>query len=103
GPSSAASPATVAGSGGIATFGTLPLNPAGSYTIGATSAGLGGATSNPFTVSAAAADHLAFGQQPSNTTAGAAINPAVTVQVLDQFRNLTTSGENVSGGGTGPG
>src|SRR5262249_31477306 len=36
-------------------------------------------------VNAAAADHLVFLQQPTSTTAGAAISPAVTVQILDPF------------------
>ena len=69
----------------------LHLNAAGSYTLSAASTGLTGATSNAFTVNATTADHLAFGQQPTNTTAGAAITPAVTVQVVDQFNNLTAS------------
>ena len=43
------------------------------------------------TVLAGAAAKLLFGQQPTNTARGATITPAVTVQVLDQFANLTTS------------
>lgn len=35
--------------------------------------------------------HLAFGQQPTNTTAGAAISPPLTVRVEDQAGNLVTS------------
>lgn len=35
--------------------------------------------------------HLAFGQQPTNTTAGAGISPPVTVRVEDQAGNLVTS------------
>src|SRR5262249_46648702 len=58
--------------------------------------------SNSFTVTAAAADHLAFVQQPTNTAAGATIT-AVTVQVLDQFNNLTASTANVSVAAVGPG
>jgi hypothetical protein len=53
------------------------------------------------------ADHLLFGQQPVNTAAGQVISPAVTVQVVDQFGNPTTSTTNVTisignnpGGGT---
>ncbi|MGP8052951.1 MAG: kelch repeat-containing protein [Limisphaerales bacterium] len=56
---------------------------------------------------ATAADHLAIGQQPGNTTAGQSISPPVTVQVLDPFGNLTASITNVTvaignnpGGGT---
>jgi hypothetical protein len=39
---------------------------------------------------AAAADHLAFGQQTTNTLTGVAVRPAVTVQVRDRFGNLLT-------------
>jgi hypothetical protein len=49
------------------------------------------AASQKETIVAAAADHLAFGQQPTVTDAGAVIKPAVTVRVLDKFNNLTTS------------
>jgi subtilisin-like proprotein convertase family protein len=38
----------------------------------------------------AAADHLVFGQQPTNTAPGAAISPAVTVRVVDAYNNLLT-------------
>src|SRR2546423_1778280 len=100
---SGTSTTTVAAVGGVATFSNLHLNTAGSYTIGATSGSLTGATSTSFTVSAAAADHLAFLQQPTNTTAGAAISPAVTVQILDQFNNLTGSTANVVVAANGPG
>src|SRR5438874_8828238 len=58
-------------------------------------------------VSAAAANRLAFGQQPSNTVAGTSISPAVTINVQDSFGNTVTSstasvtlaiGTNPSGG-----
>ena len=39
----------------------------------------------------AAADHLVFGIQPSGTTAGVAIGPAVTVKVFDQFGNFASN------------
>ena len=48
------------------------------------------------TVTAAGANKLAFGTQPSNTAAGSSITPAVTVQIQDQFGNLTTSTANVT-------
>src|SRR5205807_1824808 len=71
-------------SGGVATFSTLSIDKTGTgYTLGATSLpSLTGATSNSFNITPAAADHLALGQQPSNTVAGVAISPAVTVRVL---------------------
>ncbi|MFA4955988.1 MAG: MBG domain-containing protein [Candidatus Methanoperedens sp.] len=43
------------------------------------------------TVNAAGANKLAFGVQPSTTSAGSAINPAVTVIVQDQYGNTVTS------------
>jgi hypothetical protein len=77
---------------GIATFTNLILDTAGPYTLGeSATGGLSGPNSNSFTVKAAAADHLSFSVQPSNTTAGVAINPAVQVQVLDKFGNLLTA------------
>jgi hypothetical protein len=42
-------------------------------------------------VSPAAPDHLLFLQQPTNTTAGQTISPAVTVEIVDQFGNVVTS------------
>src|SRR5262249_55688258 len=82
---------TVAASGGIATFSTLSINKTGvGYTLTAADASLSGATSGTFDITPAAAHHLAFGVQPSNTVAGALISPAVTVRVLDQFDNLVT-------------
>src|SRR5947208_4399474 len=48
-------------------------------------------------VSAAAANKLAFGVQPTNTTGGSAISPTVTVEVQDQFGNVvTTDSSNVT-------
>ena len=83
---------TVAASGGIATFSTLSINKTGTgYTLSASDSSLGSATSGTFDITPAAADHLGFGVQPTNTVAGVAISPAVTVRVLDQFGNLLTS------------
>jgi hypothetical protein len=42
-------------------------------------------------VVAAAADHLLFLQQPSDTAAGQPIGPAVQVAVVDRFGNVVTS------------
>jgi hypothetical protein len=82
---------------GVATFGTVSINKAGAgYTLSAVSGTLTGATSSTFNITAAAASKLAFGQQPTTTIAGASISPAVTVQILDQFGNLTSSTANVT-------
>jgi hypothetical protein len=66
------------------------------------------ADSGSFVISAAAANKLVYGQQPSNAIAGQAISPAITVLIEDAFGNVTTStasvalaiGTNVGGGGT---
>ncbi len=77
---------------GVATFSDLSVNKTGTgYTLQATSSGLTSVTSNGFNITPAVASKLVFGVQPSNTTAGVAISPAVSVQVQDQFGNLTTS------------
>jgi subtilase family serine protease len=82
---------------GVATFGNLILDKAGTYTLLATDSSLTSATSTSFTVSPSAADQLAFSQQPTNTTAGNIISPSVTVDVEDQFGNLvTTNSSNIT-------
>src|SRR5439155_16636896 len=74
-----------------ASFSTLSIDKTGvGYTLAASDGSLGGATSSTFNITPAAADHLVFGVQPTNTVAGVAIGPAVTVRVLDQFGNLVT-------------
>ena len=62
--------------------------------------------SGTFTVNPGAASKLAFGTQPSDTSIGFTVTPAVTVQIQDANGNLTTSvasvtvaiGTNPSGG-----
>jgi hypothetical protein len=83
---------TVNAVSGTATFSNLTLDKIGTgYTLQATSAGLPNQTSAAFNVSAAVATQVVFGVQPTNTTAGVAISPAVTVRLLDAFGNQTTS------------
>jgi adhesin/invasin len=82
--------ATATASSGTATFSSLVINTSGTYTLAATDGSLTSATSSSFTISAAAARKLAFGQQPTNTTAGVTISPAVTVNVEDAFGNVVT-------------
>jgi hypothetical protein len=67
---------------GVATFNNLVINAAGSYVLRATdtNAGLDPGYA-PFTVNGPV--KLAFAQQPTNTTAGTAISPPVTVAVED--------------------
>ena len=78
--------------GGVATFNSLTVQRSGAgYTLVASDAGLSTATSSLFTINPTAAHHLAINQQPQSTIAGAALSPAVTVQVLDSFGNLCTT------------
>jgi hypothetical protein len=89
--------ATLTGGGakavaGIANFPLASLNRTGTgYILTATSAGAASATSNTFNVTPGAATKLVFGTQPSTATAGAAITPAVTVQVQDANSNVVTT------------
>jgi hypothetical protein len=77
---------------GVATFSNLVLDKAASYTLSATDGLLPSTNSASFTVSAANPSQLVILQQPTNTKAGTAINPAVTVAVEDKFANVVTSG-----------
>src|SRR5262249_61329970 len=72
--------------------------PAGSQTISASETDCGNTISGSTTVTVnpAAADHLACGQQPTNTPAGTTISPAVTVRIVDPYNNLTNSTASVS-------
>src|SRR5207249_2307959 len=72
---------------GVHTFtNAVTLVTAGSQTITATDTVNGGITgSTAVLVNAAAANHLAFSQQPTNTAVGATISLAVTVLVQDQY------------------
>ncbi|TMB90902.1 MAG: hypothetical protein E6J45_07880 [Chloroflexi bacterium] len=93
---------------GVASFaGCQIVGTAGSYTLRATDGSLTSATSSAFNITVGAAAKLAFSQQPTSTTAGAAISPAVTVQIQDSGGNLTASTASVTiaigtnaGGGT---
>ena len=88
---------TVAAVAGVATFPGLSIDKTGvGYTLAASSAGLAGAASAAFDITAAAPAALAFGQQPTDVAADAAISPAVIVRILDAFGNLTASTANVT-------
>ncbi|MBI4547791.1 MAG: putative Ig domain-containing protein, partial [Ignavibacteriae bacterium] len=78
-------------SSGLATFDNLSINLAGSKNLTASSGSITPAVSNAFTISAGVATQLAFVQQPTNTTAGAAISPPITVQLRDGFGNDVAS------------
>jgi len=76
---------------GIATFGDLSLQTAGTYTIKATNGFVTAVTSANFVISPGSAAKLDFLQVPTSATAGVAISPAVTVQVEDQYGNVVTT------------
>ncbi len=80
-------------SGGIASFaGCSITGPVGTYTLSATDTadGLVVATSSSITLTPGTASQLVFVQQPTNTAAGSAISPAVSVAVEDANGNVET-------------
>jgi hypothetical protein len=83
---------TVNAVGGVATFATLSVDSVGiGYRLAASAAGLNGATSGTFNVASAPSARLSFAVQPANSSAGAAISPAVKVAVQDSLGNVVTS------------
>ncbi|MBF6604784.1 MAG: hypothetical protein IVW53_04290 [Chloroflexi bacterium] len=82
---------TVAAASGVATFSNLTMSNSGvGKTLVATSGVLTTATSAGFTI-VGTPTHLAFGTQPSNTSANAPISPVVTVQILDANNQVVTN------------
>jgi hypothetical protein len=79
--------AVVSNASGIASFNNLRVDLAGSKQLRASSGVLPTATSNAFTVSAAAAANLTFAVQPAGAVAGVNVAPAVHVLVRDAFTN----------------
>ncbi|MBL4850598.1 MAG: IPT/TIG domain-containing protein, partial [Planctomycetes bacterium] len=81
---------------GIAT-GSLSFDKVGvGYTLTASTAGLTTATTTTFDIQAAGPDRLTFVQQPSNSSAGIPIAPAITVRLDDAFGNQTSSAAVIS-------
>ncbi|MGE5759742.1 MAG: Ig-like domain-containing protein, partial [Gemmatimonadota bacterium] len=89
---------TVPMANGAASFGDLSIDKVGAgYTLQVTASPvLTPDTSTSFDITAGPPAKLAFGQQPTSTTAGATIAPAVTVRILDAVGNLTGSTANVT-------
>src|SRR5437016_5996196 len=88
---------TVTPVNGVATFSTLSINnPGTGYTLVATTtaSGVTGATSAAFNITPRPATHLVFTVQPTTTTAGSPISPAVQVAAQDD------AGNTVAGFGT---
>ncbi|HET9708169.1 MAG TPA: Ig-like domain-containing protein, partial [Gemmatimonadales bacterium] len=83
---------------GVATFNDLSVDSAGAgYTLAASTGGLGGATSTPFTITVGAAVKVGFLVPPSNTVPGQPISPDIQVEVRDAGGNrVTSSGATVS-------
>src|SRR5207249_255255 len=80
---------THAAVGGVATFSGLSIDKVGTgYTLTAT--GAGSTTSAAFNITAGTATQLVFNVQPSTTTAGTAITPAVEVTAQDAGGNTAT-------------
>ncbi len=76
-------------SNGQASFPSLSLSgPPGSYSLSFTASGITGVTSTPISLGAGNATTLVFTTQPSNTTAGVAMTPAVVVQARDASNNV---------------
>jgi hypothetical protein len=98
---------TVAAVSGVATFSGLSIDQAGTgYRLAASSSGLTGASSSAFNINAAPVPSaLGFSVQPSSAVVGAAITPAVQVEVRDQFgARLTTATNSITLAiGTNPG
>ena len=83
---------TATAENGVAAFPTLSVDSVGTgYTLTASASGLTGSTSGAFAVVAAPPAMLSFTVQPSNTTVGEVISPAVKVAVRDSMGNLVTA------------
>jgi hypothetical protein len=83
--------AFTAADGGQHTFDGLVLRRAQTLTVTGTDTGNDSITgTTAFTITPAAADHLLFLQQPTDTAAGQTISPAVMVAVVDAYGNVET-------------
>lgn len=83
---------------GLATFTDISINKTGTKNLSAQSGSLIPAVSDAFLISAGTPVAIAFLQQPpANTTAGATITPAITVQLRDSYDNtVPTAGETIT-------
>ncbi len=83
--------ATAVANSGVATFGALSMNKAGTgYTLSASAPGYATSTSNPFNISAGAKSNAAFTVEPSALVAGSTIAPALAVSLEDSAGNVIT-------------
>ena len=88
---------------GVATFGGCKVDKAGTYTLSATSTGLGSATSNSVSVVAGAPNKLAFSVQPTSAQSLAYWSGQPAVMIQDAASNITSSTDSVSVELTSPG
>lgn len=72
---------------GLATFGDLSINLAGTKNLTGSSTGLTSDVSNTFTISAGPASQVEMVQQPTDAVAGELISPAITVLLKDAYGN----------------
>jgi len=87
---------TASAVGGVASFGSASVAKAGlAYRLAATTGGLSGTFSGTFDILAAAAAKVAYNVQPSKTAAGAAMTPAVKLDIQDAYGNVVTNATNV--------
>ena len=91
GPGSMSGTTTCLATAGVATFSDLGFTTAGTYTLRGRDGFITSPESASFVINAAAAANLVFAQQPTNTTAGNSISPAVVVKVVDAYNNTVTS------------
>ncbi len=83
---------TLAASLGVASFADLAIDKTGvGYRLAAGASGVTADTSAAFDIVASTADKLVCTVQPTNTTAGGAITPAIQVSARDASNQLVTS------------
>ena len=83
---------TLAASQGLVSFGDLTIDKVGvGYRLAASAAGVAADTSAVFDIVASTADKLVCTVQPTNTTAGSAITPAIQVSARDASNQTVTS------------
>lgn len=83
---------TATATNGVASFGNLSIDKAGSgYSLVASTTGLTNAISSGFDISVGPAHHLVIVSQPTNAFAATAISPAVTIAAQDAGGNVVTS------------
>ena len=78
-------------SSGTATFSSLAIQTAGTYTLTASLSGYTSVTSGSFTIAPNVPYQLVFGTQPSSITAGQVFTPAPTVMIEDRYGNVETA------------